>query len=222
MISRLVISVFSLCVSTLAAAVDHKVDVDLLRQVSSMPFIAHVDEQRPSSYGNALALNVAYEPIVRIREIIEQRIGRKLDFNKRWDPKGEAHVTTITPPEYAKVLRHGISIERINEIARAERIQTADLRLLGIGRGVKTIDGVVEETYFVIVDSHKLREIRHRIYQEYLANEGDAKAFDPTWFFPHITVGYTLKDIHAPDVYKDIQHSFDERFVTLNRILVTQ
>jgi len=221
MIYRAFILLTSFLVVPIALASGDEMGLYELTNTQNMPFITHVNDD-PTSYSNALALNVAYDPIVRIRSMIEQKIGRSLDYNKRWNPAGEAHVTTITPPEYVNVLRHGISIERIHEIAEAEHIQSADLRLLGIGRGVKTIDGTLHETYFVIVDSNKLREIRHIIYQEYLANGGDPKAFDPTWFFPHITIGYTLKDIHAPEVYKDIQHSFDERFEALNRLLVTQ
>lgn len=204
-------SVFSLSVSS---------DLVQLKEPQSMPFVEHVVEDDPTSFGNSLALSIPYAPIIKLRKIIEKQTGKKLDYFRGWDPAGEAHVTTITPPDFVKALRHGITMKRINEIAREEHIQDADIKLLGIGSAKKTINGIVEETFFVIVDSSKLRSIRYKIYKEFIDNKGDPKSFDPTWFFPHITIGYTLKDLHEPDALKDIKHSLDSRFEDINTALI--
>jgi hypothetical protein len=178
---------------------------------SPMIFIPHTGS--PNSFSNALALNIEYDQIKKLRKIIENEIGTNLKFLTAWNIDGEAHVTTISPPEYKDVLRHFISMRRINEIALEHSIQSADIRVLGIGSGKLAMKKKDEETFFLIVDSNKLRNIRHKIYKEFVQNGGDPSAFDPTWFFPHITVGYTKKDIHESNgLFKNTKHSFDNRF----------
>lgn len=179
-----------------------------LKSNSNLGFIEHIDED-DASYGNSLALNVNYESILKLRTRISTVIGKKLKFFQGWSLDGEAHVTTITPPEYVNTLRHYISIRRIHEIAIEENIQSAELEILGIGSGEKIIDGTKEQTFFVIVDSAKLRHIRMRIYREFVKNGGNPRDFDPHWFFPHITIGFTLRDIHEPDILKNIKYSLD-------------
>jgi 2'-5' RNA ligase len=174
-------------------------------------FEPHTGE--PDSFENALALNIEYSQFKYIRDLIKAETGQALKFLTSWMPEGEAHVTTISPPEYKDTLRHFISMKRINEIARDLYIQNSDLKILGIGSGKAKVAGNIEETFFIIVDSKKLRSIRHTIYNEFVAKGGNPSAFDPTWFFPHITIGYTEKDIHEHQgLLKDIKHSYDERF----------
>lgn len=176
-----------------------------------MQFETHIG--RPDSMENALALNIEYNQIVLLRGAIEKHISKRLKFLTAWDPNGEAHITTISPVEFSQVLRHHISMQRINQIAREVDIQNADLKILGLGSGIREMDGAKEETFFLIVDSFKLRKIRHKVYSEFLVNGGSAKDFDPAWFFPHITIGYTKKDIHENSgLLKNIKHTLDKRF----------
>ncbi|HVJ65091.1 MAG TPA: hypothetical protein VM901_07545 [Bdellovibrionota bacterium] len=175
----------------------------------SMPFISH---KGPGAFDNALALNIPYEPIKDIRSQLEQSLGGSLNYLKSWAPNGEAHVTTITPPEFANVLGKFLTMKEIEDIALKNQIQHADVVLLGLGAGKKMINGIYEETFFVIVDSLKLRHIRNQIWRLYVNKGGDPKAWDPSWFFPHITVGYTKQDLHEPDVIKNIRGSLDTRF----------
>lgn len=178
---------------------------------AQMEFLTHVGA--PDSMANSLALNVEYEQVQELRSLIESEIGRELKFFTGWAQEGEAHVTTINPVEFRSVLRFHLSMERINQIARDEDIQSSDLQIMGIGSGEREINGSLEETFYLIVDSAKLRKIRYLIYQEFVSNGGDPKAFDPTWFFPHITIGFTERDIHENSgLLKNIKHSYDERF----------
>lgn len=173
-------------------AIEVKLDSSILN-TSKMPFVTHVGE----GFQNALALNVEYEQIKTIRPLIEKEIGEKLKFLKSWDPEGEAHVTTITPPEFVFTLsKVGVTMEEINKIAREHNIQNTDLQILGLGSGEKEVSGKKEQTFFLIVDSQKLRNIRHAIWKLFVQKGGNPQAFDPTWWFPHITIGYTWKDIH--------------------------
>lgn len=172
---------------------------------TSMPFV---------SRGTALALNIPYEPIKAARTPIEKVIERPLSFLTSWEPQGEAHVTTITPPEF-NVLKQFLKIQDIEAIANLHNIQKSDIFVFGVGSGKKKIQTKDEETFFVIVDSQNLRLIRNEIWKAFVKSGGDPKAWDPTWFFPHITIGYTKTDIHEPDVYKNIRGSLDLRFKDL-------
>jgi Swiss Army Knife, 2H phosphoesterase domain len=180
---------------------------------SKMSFFPHIGEGR---FGSALAMSVSYEPIVKIRGIVERSIGRSLDFYKGWNANGEAHVTTVTPVEYYDVLRPHLSMEEINGIAQKMNIQDADLEYLAVGHGgnIKTKQG---ETFFVVVRSKKLLAIRDAIHKAFIAKGGRAADWDPNEFYPHVTIGYTgSRDLHISDgVQKDVKHSADPRFILI-------
>lgn len=168
---------------------------------------------------DVLAMNIPYAPIQRVRGIIEQETGLKLDFLRAWAPEGEAHITVITPIEYAQVLVGPdvkaplISMQEIAEIAKAESIQSSEVTVLGVGSGRLKIEAREETTFFLIVESENLRTIRQQIYHLFVKKGGDPHAWDPRHFFPHITVGFTRRDLHESDgVVKDVQHSWDPRF----------
>ena len=178
-----------------------------LAETSGLPFI-----ERES----ALALNVNYSGVEKLRREISKHIRKPLKFFTGWSPSGEAHVTTITPPEFQTQLSPYLDQKRINQLAEKLQIQTSDLEILGVGSGQKKFGKEEGETFFLIVRSRKLREIRRAIHRAYLTAGGPLtgpKAFRPDHFFPHITIGYTHLDIHESDgLLKDLEHSFDSRF----------
>lgn len=173
---------------------------------SKMPFIER---------SSALALNVEYDDIKKLRAEISKALNLKLKFFDKWNHLGEAHVTTITPPEFTNQLVPYVTQEQINKIAEGLNIQASDVKVLGIGSGKKNFNGEQGETFFVIIKSKNLMKIRDAIYQEYLKNGGPAsgdKAFKPLNFYGHITIGYTHEDIHESDgLLKDMEHSQDKR-----------
>ena len=83
----------------------------------------------------------------------------------------------------------------------------------GLGYGTKQFDDRqgIDQTHFIIVTSSNLLKIRHEVYNKYLENGGDAGCWSPENFYPHITVGYTHKDMHYPDVEKNLEKSLDKR-----------
>ena len=182
-----------------------------IHDTRELTFIPHTGAA--DSFDNALALNVDSSQLPRLRRAITSRIGRPLKFFTGWDLKGEAHVTTITPPEYRDVLRPYVSMTEINAVARQLDIQDADLRVLGLGSGARIIEGQREETFFLVVESAKLREIRRMIHALFVRRGGQTEDFDPERFFPHLTIGYTHSDIHeSHGLIKDLEHSRDSRF----------
>lgn len=164
-------------------------------------------------YDSFLSMNIKYDQIKNLRLQIENALNIKLDYLKTMNPLGEAHVTVITPVEYFNVLKDKISIDEINKLAIRYEIQKSDLKILGLGSSKKMINEKVHETFFVIVDSYELRNIRQQVFYEYVRRGGDKSKFDPTWFFPHITVGFIGRDLHESDgVLKNLKHSLDNRF----------
>jgi 2'-5' RNA ligase len=167
------------------------------------PFLAH---------DIALAMNITYSPIRKLRSQLESALNIRLDYFKGWNPEGEAHITIITPPEF-EVLKSKLSMQEMNAIAGRYDIQLSRLMILGLGSAKIKIAGQEESTYFLIVDSYELRTIRQMIFYEFTRRGGDRSRFDPTWFFPHITIGYTKRDLHESDgIIKNLKYALDSRF----------
>ena len=172
---------------------------------SGLPFYSHRGNGR---FDTALAMNVDYGPLLSVRAQLNELLDFQLKFFVGWDPEGEAHVTTITPVEYYDVLKPHLSIERIEKIALENNIQGSDLKIIGVGSGSKEIENSQESAYFIIVESQNLNTIRRKIHEEFIRGGGD-----PDNFYPHITIGYTLRDLHESDgILKDAENSLDERF----------
>lgn len=153
-------------------------------------FIPHTEEAPMKAY---LAMNLPYPPYKALAEKVEKEEGVKLTT------RGEAHITVVTPIEYDKVLKKHISIAEIHKIAEAAKIQDTEFTPVCIGRGQKELNGKLEKTYFVVVESPALIELRGRIEEAYVKNGGKAQNFVPEKFLPHITLGFTSRDLHQED-----------------------
>ena len=163
-------------------------------------------------------MSVRYEPVKNLIPQIEKALNLKLLIFTGWNPNGEAHVTVITPPEFFHILKSKLSMDDIDKIAQRYEIQNASLMIQGLGSAKKFIEGKEEETFFLIVDSFELRNIRQQIYYEFVRRGGSPSAFDPSWFFPHITIGFTKRDLHETDgVIKNLKNSFDPRFKLIKK-----
>lgn len=162
------------------------------------PFIPHMESKPLQSY---LAMNLPYAPYQALYEQVQKVEGLALTN------RGEAHITVITPLEYEKVLKKKLSIQEIHQIAESAKIQDAEITPVCIGRGQKEIHGKTEKTYFVVVESPALVDLRGRIEEAYIKNGGTPHAFIPERYSPHVTLGFTLRDLHHEDgVRKDRSH----------------
>lgn len=181
----------------------------------TLPFIEHVGPV-DDRFGTTLAMNVQYDPILSLRDQLreELKLVEPLRFFTGFAKNGEAHVTVVTPVEYHDKLRAFVAPERMNEIATRFDIQASELRVLGLGKGEAVLGNKQEQTYFVIVKAPNLLRIRRAIYREYIRNGGPKDGWNPDHFFPHVTVGYTARDLHEDDgILKDVEHSLDARFM---------
>lgn len=192
-----------------SAAITLQLDKSVLNN-QDLSFKSHRGDGR---FDTTLAMNVQYAPVKSLREELVQVLGHELKFFTLWQPTGEAHITVVTPVEYFDKIKPYLSIERIEAIAQELNIQNSKFDILGLGLGQATLQKKTEETYFIIVRSENLLNIRKQIYAEYLQNGGPEGLWDPNLFYPHITVGYTLRDLHIDDgVIKNVDMSLDNRF----------
>jgi 2'-5' RNA ligase len=147
---------------------------------------------QPESY---LSQGFLFEPFSQIRAHVEKHEGVKLTH------RGEAHMTLITPPEW-KVLSALITKAEANEIAVSFGLVKAPFKVRCYGRFQKEIEGKLESTYYLIVESKIALEVRHQLSKLFLSRSkvsGISSSFLPDNFFPHITLGFTKQDFHEQD-----------------------
>ena len=150
-------------------------------------FIAHNGAGKYESY---LQMNIHFPPVKKLFEDLDQDLGNSL--NKK-NARTEAHITVITPVEYRNILEPaGISIQRINDIAMEMKIQQSDFEVVCLGKA----ESYEKSTYFLVVESEELLNIRRAIFKEYTKFGGKPSRWDPELFYPHITVGYSHRDLH--------------------------
>lgn len=146
-------------------------------------------------FGSYLAQNIPYDPINGLKEQLAH------DFGVDLQARGEAHITVITPVEY-KAIKSVIDITEINDLVQRQ-IQEAHFTPLCIGKG--QLGSAM--TFFVVVEALELLAIRTSIETLFIERGGDATAFQAAVFYPHITIGFTHRDLHAQDgIIKD-QHA---------------
>jgi 2'-5' RNA ligase len=181
------IALFLVSTSSVFAHEDWSLKNFALDKTLGATFIKH-DEQTPY-----LSFNLNYEPFKEFFEKADQQTYRPLQN------RGEAHVTVITPPEFQDDLSKFVSIQEVNEIANKLNIQKSTYKPICMGKG-KFNDTVADkylESYFIVIESEDLLNIRKEIANLYKKRGGTK--FDPLHFYPHITLGFTDRDLHEND-----------------------
>lgn len=139
-----------------------------------------------------LSLDLPYPPFEKIRQNLEK--SQKIHLKNR----GEAHITVLTPPE-VKALADKITWKEIQDLAHQLKLQESPYKLLCVGKGVHKTKPEEGATYYVVVESERLFEVRRKIQTLYLSKGGDPKIFNPERFYPHITLGFVKRDLHFED-----------------------
>ncbi|MCB0368578.1 MAG: hypothetical protein KDD45_03820 [Bdellovibrionales bacterium] len=148
-----------------------------------------------------LGKNVSYNEVEKIRIQLEAVIGKKLKT------RGEAHITLVTPPEFDNSLKLQLNRKDIDDLALRFKIQDQDFQPICVGKGVNQKDPSME-TYFLVVKFPKGEELRDEINKKVLTKI-KSSSFNPSDFYPHITLGFTVRDLHIQDgVKKDVHSCF--------------
>lgn len=161
-----------------------------IHENQNLPFFHHTGP----GYGSYLAMNINYSPIKVLWKEIEKQEGLKLKN------RGEAHITVITPVEFNNSLKSFLDIKEIHRIAAEAKIQELTFSPFCVGKGEK---GNLR-TYFIVVKSKDLLNLRIEIQKAFIKNGGNPKDFNPESFYPHITLGFSKRDLHESDgIIKD-------------------
>lgn len=147
-----------------------------------------------SALKNYISYDLEFKPFEEMRLQLEKTLGSPLKN------RGEAHITVITPPEYAK-LSEKMKPEQIHALANETLVKTPKYEIICVGSGSLTIKDQVEKTYYVVVHANQLLEIRKKLAE---ASGLTKTQFDPALYFPHVTLGFTSRDLHYEEgIVKD-------------------
>lgn len=171
---------------TLTSCATHgpRLQNELLYQTPPAPW-----QLRLPAAASFLSLNLPYESFAALRKDIEVR------NNLQLKNRGEAHITLITPPEM-KILNKKISANRIFQIAESMRARETPFTALCVGKAEVPGEEQKLSTYFVVVESEGLFKIRQKIQEEFIKSGGKRSEFDPDLYFPHVTLGFSERDLH--------------------------
>lgn len=169
-------------------------------------FIEHMGR---GPFQRSLQMNIEFSSIRKLFMELDKDL--KGALNKR-NARKEAHITVITPPEFDNILDGFISINEIHELARRSKIQDSKFNILCLGKSEASVRGKSESTYYLVVQSMGLNKLREQIRDLFITRGGDSRAFSAAEFYPHITIGYTYKDLHIGPhgVKKDLNSCFRE------------
>lgn len=149
-------------------------------------------------FGSYLTLDLKYGPYKKIYNEL------KKDY-PQLQSREEAHITVLTPVEYHQQLAKFISIKKLYKKTKRNNLQMAKFEILCLGRGEKEIDGKKEYTFYLVLSSPELFMERIKI-KKMIKNKGK---FNPQNYYPHITIGFTKRDLHESDgVIKDIKSCY--------------
>lgn len=156
------------------------------------------EAQRHIALKNYISYDLDYAPYKIQREQLEAElqnqkhpIAKDLPLKNR----GEAHITVITPPEF-DILSKKISAELIHSTANDFFKQKPEFQQICIGEGRLQQNSKNLWTYFIVVKSPTLIELRKKLAQ--LAKVTNQE-FNPLEFYPHITLGFNSRDLHLQD-----------------------
>lgn len=147
---------------------------------------------QPVVYKNYVSLDLEYPTYKKLYDQLIKKVGPLKN-------RGEAHVTLITPPEY-KILTETagtqLTPEKIHTFFKNAAPSEKDFTKLCIGQGNLKKDKKTLKTYFVVIKSDRLRKLREELFVQSGLNKNQ---FDPDLFFPHITLGFTDRDLYYED-----------------------
>lgn len=144
-----------------------------------------------------MAIGVPFQPVATLHKNVQS------SFHVTLKNRGEAHITVVTPPEFA-VLTKKISRNEMLDLARELKLNEANFSTICLGKAQKNAANASLETYFIVVEARDGLTFRQKVQELYLKRGGTADTFQAKLFYPHITVGFTARDLHFEDgVIKD-------------------
>ena len=160
-----------------------------LTNTAATAFVSHPDY---------LAMNVPYAPVKSLFSALPTALGARLAT------RGEAHITVLMPAEVS-VLARRLPMSEIDALARSQGLQSRAWSPVCLGVGIAASNRSLQ-TYYVVVRSDALVAFRRAVRDRFVARGGSASAFDAEGYTPHITLGFTQRDLFESDgVTKDVR-----------------
>ncbi|UOF01970.1 2'-5' RNA ligase family protein [Bdellovibrio reynosensis] len=184
----------SVLIIVFLTACTHKPPSLSLRKIAYSPSEITTQTFHAGKEKSYLSLDLAYAPFEKIRKDLEAQDQLQLQH------RGEAHITVITPPEF-KILQKKVSMKEIETLAAEMGLQKSAPQLLCVGKSSLQISGKMESTYYVVVESERLYQIRKAVGLLY-HKKGGKEIFDAENYHPHVTLGFTKRDLHIEDGVK--------------------
>lgn len=151
---------------------------------------------------NYVTLDLEYPEYQQTLKKLDTFLGSKLRN------RNEAHITVITPPEFNLITAAKIPPETIHQ--EWEKWPQKTFKKLCLGEGIVTENKNIFKTYYLVVETNDLLNFR-----QYLKNKYVLANFKADSYYPHITIGFTEKDLHFEQgVIKD-QKSCPKKLQTI-------
>lgn len=144
------------------------------------------------SHPDWLAVPLPFTPIDQLRQKLEAHLKVKLQH------RGEAHVTIITPPEWS-ILSQVLNMDELEKLVLKEKLMKSKLKVKCLKKVTATLKGRQEDSWFVAIDSPGMKDFRQEAWRLYVARGGSGDDFKWQRWAPHITVGFTARDLHDED-----------------------
>lgn len=131
-----------------------------------------------------------------LKEAPYAELRRKITAHPFWGvsslkDRGEAHMTLITPPEY-RALQGKVGEGRL--LSALKKIPWSEAQWEPVCVGEARLQAG-QRSFFVVVESEDLLRMRRHLWDLL----GRPAEFDPELFEPHITLGFTDRDLHRAD-----------------------
>lgn len=151
-------------------------------------------DKRPDfvSHADWVAVPLQFASIDQLRQNLEKIIKAKLQN------RGEAHITIITPPEWS-ILSQVLKMEDLERLALKERLMKNTFKVKCLKKVTASIKGRGEDSWFVALKSPGMKDFRQEVWRLYVARGGSPEDFKWQRWAPHITVGFTARDLHDED-----------------------
>ena len=161
----------------------------------TMPYAPH---RGGDVFANYVAIEMPHDPMPALRAQIEAAFSVRLRSRRR------AHLTVISPREIHDALSARMTMDELDAMAEEAGLQRAPIEVECLGRATAIFEGVSHQTFYVVVRSPAALAFRRRVAAEFRRRGGAEGQFSPDVFFPHVTVGFTHRDLHFEDgVMKD-------------------
>ena len=148
------------------------------------------NDKKPASVKNYVSLDLEYPEYQETLNRLDSFLSTKLQN------RGEAHITVITPPEF-KTLSEKVSPEVIHQEWQEWTLKS--FKKVCLGEGSLKEKNKVLKAYYIVVSSPEILGFR-----THLKNKYGIEKFDDKLFYPHITLGFTDRDLHYENgVIKD-------------------